>query len=210
MLQTTGPPNPLAFEFEVESAHGKCSKRLARRTLELDVYRIIGQASIAIFLGDGTAEHRRHGTVGILDGIVKRHFLLFVNGFLSSPDDFLVLDARYLSIGTTIPKECFLCVGLVQQTAEVDGLLLVSGILCIHLDEFGMSDDFLQAVYAHFSKVFAYLLGKECEVVHHILGTAFEVLAKLRVLRRHTHRTGVCVALAHHHAAQDDERQRAE
>ncbi len=52
----------------------------------------------------------------------------------------------------------------------------------------------------------ARLLGDEEEVVDDVLGAAGEFRAQHRVLRRHPHRAGVEVALAHHDAALGDER----
>ena len=42
--------------------------------------------------------------------------------------------------------------------------------------------------------------------IDHVLGLALEFLAKFRVLRRHAHRAGVQVALAHHDAAHRNQR----
>ncbi len=73
-----------------------------------------------------------------------------------------------------------------------------------------MADDVLQLVYSYLAKVLAYLLSKVGEEVDHILRLAHETGTKTLVLRCHAHRTGVGIALAHHHTAQNDERQRAE
>ena len=102
-----------------------------------------------------------------------------------------------------------------QQSSEVDGLPFLSGsrfftfhfYLFTYFDELRVSDNLLQALYTDFSKIFAHLLSQEGKVVHHVFCATFEVLAQLRVLGCHTHRTGVRIAFAHHHTSQDDERQ---
>ena len=97
-----------------------------------------------------------------------------------------------------------------EQTGEVDGLLLVGGMVGVHLDELGVTDDVLQSVHANLGQVFAHLLSEEGEEVHHIVRLSTEAGTQGLVLRSHTHRAGVGVALAHHHTAEHDERQRAE
>ena len=52
----------------------------------------------------------------------------------------------------------------------------------------------------------ARFLGDEEEEVDDVLGPALELRAQHRVLRRHAHRAGVEVALAHHDAALDHQR----
>jgi hypothetical protein len=49
-------------------------------------------------------------------------------------------------------------------------------------------------------------LGDKEEVIDDVLGLTGEAAAQHRILRRHTHRTGVEMALAHHDAAFDDQR----
>ena len=97
-----------------------------------------------------------------------------------------------------------------QQTGEVDGLLFVGGVLGVHFDEFRMTDNLLQALHADLSEILTHLLSEEGEEVHHVLGTTLEVLAQLGVLRGDAHRTGVRVTFAHHHTAENNQRQRTE
>ena len=52
------------------------------------------------------------------------------------------------------------------------------------------------------------VFGHEAEVVLDELRLAVELLAQLRVLRRHTDRAGIEMADAHHDAARDDQRRR--
>ena len=64
--------------------------------------------------------------------------------------------------------------------------------------------------YANLRQVFARLLSKEREEVDHVFGTPAEFGAKGFVLRCHTYRACICIALAHHQTAEHDERQRTE
>ena len=94
-----------------------------------------------------------------------------------------------------------------QQTGKIDSLLLVCSSIRLYLDEFGVTDNLFQTVYANLAEIFAHLLGEEGEEVHHVLRTTLEVLAQLRILCGYTHRTGISITLTHHHAAQHNQRQ---
>ena len=65
-------------------------------------------------------------------------------------------------------------------------------------------------MHANLAEILAYLLSQEGEKVDDIFSPSFKVFAQLRVLCGDAHRTGVGVAFAHHHAAQYNQRQRAE
>ena len=117
----------LALQPDVETVHGEGTKRLTCRTLELDVDGMVRQTCLTILLGYLTTQHCRHGTVGILDGIVQRHLLLFVDGLTGSTDNLLVLHTGHLRIGTTVPIEGLVRLGLMQQAGIVDGLPLLGG-----------------------------------------------------------------------------------
>ena len=206
----------LALQPQVQALHSEGTERLTGRTFEFDSDSAVGQSSLAIFLGNDTREHRAHSTVGILDGIVERHLFLAFDGFCCRFDDFLVLYARHLRIGPTVPVKRLICVGLMEQATEVYGApflhrcpVCCDVVATLHLNQLRPSDNLLQTVYANLGQILAHLLRKEGKVVHYILGTPLEMLTQLRVLRRHTHRTGIRITLAHHHAAQHDERQRA-
>ena len=80
----------------------------------------------------------------------------------------------------------------------LDGLARVE-----HLD---VADRLLERAEAERGEVLAHFLGDELHEVHDELGLARELLAQLRVLRRHADRARVEVADAHHDAAAHDER----
>ena len=202
----------LAFELQVEAAHGEGAERLTCGALELDVDGAVGQTGLAVLLGNHAREHRAHGAVGVLDGVVKVHFLLVVDGILSGLDHLLVLHAADFGELAAIPVEGNIGVRLMEKAGEIDGSPLLDGrtVERTNFQKLCSTDDILQMPNADFSEILAHLLGKEGEVVDDILGTPHEAGTEALVLCGHTHGTGVGVAFAHHHTAQNDERQRAE
>ena len=72
-------------------------------------------------------------------------------------------------------------------------------------DEFCVAYDVVERFIAHLSKILANLLCQEAEVVDEVVIVAAEVGAELRILCCNTHRTCVEVALAHHHAAKNNQ-----
>ena len=198
------------FQTNVQTFHGEGTERLSCRALELDLDSALWQSFLAIFLGNRTRQHRAHGSIRVLDGVVEGHFLLVLDGFLSRSDDVFVLHATDLRELASVPIERLVRVGFVEQSGKVDGLLLVSGMLGVYFDEFRMSDDVFQSMHTHLRKVLSHLFGKEGEEVHHILGTSHESGTEPFVLCGYTDGAGVGVALAHHHTSQHDERQCAE
>ena len=198
----------LTLETDVEAAHGKGTEALASRALEFNLNRAVGKTLFAVFLGNHAREHRAHGAVSILDGIVECHLLLTVDCLLGGSYDFLVLHTNHLGECTAVPVQGFFAFRLVQQTDEVDSLLLVGSVGSVNLDELRMTDNLLQALYADFTEVFTHLLGEEGKEVHYVLRSSLEVFAQLWVLCRHTHRAGIRVTFAHHHTTQHNQRQR--
>ena len=73
------------------------------------------------------------------------------------------------------------------------------------IDQVRTPDDVIQPFEAHLRQVFPDLFGEEGEEVHQIFVTAVETFAQFLVLGGDTHRAGVHVAFAHHHAAQYDQ-----
>ena len=97
-----------------------------------------------------------------------------------------------------------------EQTGKVNRLLLVSSLFCMYFNEFRMSDDVLESMHTNLSEIFAHLFSQEREEVYHVVSLSSEASPQGLVLCCHTYRTGVRVALAHHHTSQHDERQCAE
>ena len=94
---------------------------------------------------------------------------------------------------------------LEQDTAEVDALGLPVVQRLAHVQHVHAADHLVQRAEAQLGHDLAQLLRHEEEVVDHMLRLAGEARAQHRVLRRHAHRAGVQVALAHHDAAGRDQ-----
>ena len=73
--------------------HEEGAEALSRRALELDVDGFVGQTSLAVLGSHGARKHGAHRAVGVANGILKRHFLLVVDGLGSGEQDALVLHA---------------------------------------------------------------------------------------------------------------------
>ena len=101
---------------------------------------------------------------------------------------------------------------LEEQAAEVERLELrvVGAHFPVAVDKFGVSHDIVEFGETHLCQILAHLLGQEGEVVDEELILADEVLAQFGILGGHTQRTGIEVALAHHHAAENNQTGRAE
>ena len=63
-----------------------------------------------------------------------------------------------------------------QQTCEVDGLLLVCSSVRLNLDEFRVADNLLQTMDAHLTQILSNLLCKEGEEINHVFDTTLEML----------------------------------
>ena len=70
------------------------------------------------------------------------------------------------------------------------------------------SDHFIDGAEAKLRHQFANFFRDHPEVIHDVFRLAGELLAQHRILRRHTDRTGIQMADAHHDAAGDDQRGR--
>ena len=55
-----------------------------------------------------------------------------------------------------------------QQSGKVDGLLLISSVGGVNLNQLRVSDNLLETVNTYFAKVLAHLLSQEGEEVHHV------------------------------------------
>ncbi len=100
--------------------------------------------------------------------------------------------------------------GRVENRRQVDALCLPvrfsqHGIELIHA-----TDHFVHGSEAEFRHVLPHLFGDKEEEVNDVLGRAGEARAERRVLRGDAHRAGVEVALAHHNAADGDQRRSGE
>ena len=93
-----------------------------------------------------------------------------------------------------------------ENAAAVKPLRLPVLDTLAHVEQIGAPDQLVELAHPHLRHQFAQLFGDEKEIVDHMLGLTGELAAQCRILGRHTHRTGIEVALAHHDAAFDDKR----
>ena len=96
----------LTFQTDIQPFHGESAKALTCRSLELNLDCTVGQSFFTVFLGDNTTEHRTHGTIGILDGVVERDFLSVVYRCLCIFYNFLIQNACHVGVSPAIPVEC--------------------------------------------------------------------------------------------------------
>ena len=100
--------------------------------------------------------------------------------------------------------------GLVEQLLEVEPARLPVADGALRVETLRLADHLVEGAIAQRGHDLAHLLGDEEEVVDGVLGLARELGAQHRVLRRHADRAGVEVALAHHDAAERDQRRGGE
>ena len=82
-----------------------------------------------------------------------------------------------------------------EHTVQIEHRVLLFYQLC-------MPDDIIQRAEAHLRQIFTHLFGQERKVVDQMVCLAQEMLTQSRILCGHAHRTGVHVALTHHHTTQ--------
>ena len=100
--------------------------------------------------------------------------------------------------------------GLVEQLLEVEPARLPVADGALLVEALRLADHLVEGAVAERGHDLAHLLGDEEEVVDGVLGLALELGAQHRVLRGHADRAGVEVALAHHDAAERDQRRGGE
>ena len=99
---------------------------------------------------------------------------------------------------------------LVEDAAEVEAARLPVIDERLRVEEIGLADQLVELADAHRGHDLARFLGDHEEEVDGVLGRADEALPEHRVLRRDADRAGVQMALAHHDAADGDERRGGE
>ena len=198
----------VAHQVQRDAMRQERAERLAGRALHLHVDRVIGQTLVAITLGDFSREHRADRAVDVAHRLDERNTLAFLQRSLGLLDELVIqctIQTVVLHIDL-VARLAFLLGRLVEDAREVQaaGLPVFDTGLCVQ--QVGAADQFVERADAQLRHDFAHFLGHEEEVVHHVLRFARELLAQHRILRRHAHRAGVQVALAHHDAAFDDQR----
>ncbi len=174
---------------------------------------VFGQAFHPVPARDLATEHRAHNTVAVADGQHGPHLFLALQRWLAQPDQVLLVDRqvqsvilRHLAVG---PHRCS-HLRLVEDVGEIQS----PGFPMIHrlfdLQAVDVSHHLVQRAETQLRHQFADFLGNKPHEVDHVIRLAGEILAQLRILRRHAHRAGVEMADAHHDAAQNHQRRRGE
>ena len=183
------------------------------RALELDVDGVVGEAVLAAHLHQLVGEERADGAVGVDHRQLDLHPLALAEGRAGELDQLLIeraLEPVVLALGVANLR---LRVGLdrrLQHRAEIEAVglpVLDRGVDLEHVDPAHHLVDGAEAERGHDR---ARVLGHHEQVVDDVLGLAGEALAQLGILGRDPHRAGVEVALAHHDAAERDQRRGGE
>ena len=184
------------------------AERLARDPGQADRDRVVGQAGMAVPLGDLAREHGAHGAVHVDDLAFDHDRLLALQRDGRGGDQVLVergFEAVILALGPVqggpVTER-----GLVEQLGKVDALRLPVRNRLLRLHSVDPAGHFRDGAEAHLGHDRAQFLGDEEEVVDHVLGRAGEARAQHRVLGGDADRAGVEMALAHHDAARRDQR----
>ena len=197
----------LADEVERHAMREPGAEALAGRALEADPDGVLGQAGMAITLGDLARQHGAGGAVQVPDRQVELDRLLLLDRLAGKLDQLAVehlVEAVVLPLGIT-DGDLGRHVGLVEDAAEVEalGLPMVDGLALIQ--DLGLADHLGEGAEAERGHVFAHFLGDEEEEIDDVLGLALEPRAQHRVLRGDADRAGVEMAFAHHDAAGGDQ-----
>ena len=157
---------------------------------------------MTISLGHLAGQHGADGAIDVLDRDSKLHRLLGIERRLGLGDqamierlgEAMVLCFALADGGTGEP-------GLIKNPREVETFSLPVIHALAGVEHVDTTDHVFELAETHLRHELAHFFGDEEEIIHHVLGLAGEALAQLRVLRRHAHRAGVEVTLAHHDAA---------
>ena len=203
----------VAFEFERDSLRQKRSETLSGRAVQLDVDGVVGERGFAPGLDHLVAENRSHRAVGIDDGQIQAHAPAVANRVLGQFHQPLVqCPFKAVILGNGAP-DLDILVGLDrrrQYGRQVQSVSLPVVDRVADLERIDATDHVVHAAEAQLRHQFPGLLGHQEQVVDDVLGRTGELLAQHRVLGRDPHRTGVEMTLAHHDAAQGDQRTRGE
>ena len=196
----------VSHQIDADAPSQECAEALSRRTGQVDVDGVVGQAVFTVGLGNLAAEHGADGPVGVNDREVYPDRLLVPQRRLGLGNQ-LVVQGLVQTV-VLFPVAVDRLIGVVgflsmEQPGEIHslGLPVVHGFFGVQ--DVGASNHFGDGPEPQPGHDLPHLLGDKGEVVDQILRLAGEQLAQLRVLGGDAHRTGVHMALAQHDATAD-------
>ena len=203
----------VALQLDRDAGREEGAEALAGAAGERDVDRVVGQAVLAARLHQLVAEHRADGALGVHDGQVDPYAGTALER-RPGPLDQLVVERvlervvlfdRLHHFDVVVPAHRGL-----EHRRQVETFRLLVPNREFALEQVGPSDQLPDRRDAEVRHDSPRLLGDEEEVVHDLLRRAFELGAQLRILGGDADRAGVQVALAHHDAADRDQRRGGE
>ena len=188
------------------------------RARHVDVDAAGRQSRIAVLLGDVVAERAADGPVGVehlgveFDAIDAAVY--HIGGRFQQKLIQMILQSEILRGRSSHHVDAGPHVqGVLQQQTEVQHAALVALRVqpgSADPQQIRAADEILKLGETQLGHLGAHVLGQQEEVVDQVLGLPCKFLAQDRVLGGDPHRARVQVALAHHRAAQGDQRRRAE
>ena len=188
------------------------AEALARRAGEAHVDCAVGQAFMAVALGDLPGEHRADGAVDVADRHLDRHLLAALERGLRELDQAVVerlLQAVRLAF-SPIARHFRRHFRHREDAREVEAARLPVLDALAGIEQLAAADELVELPHAELRHEFAHFFGDEEEVVDHVLGLALELAPEHRVLRRHPDRAGIEMTFAHHDAAFNHQRRGGE
>ena len=197
----------VARQVEREALRRKGPEGLARRAVKRDSDRVVGQARCTVPLHDLVRDHRADRTVSVLHRSRDRDGLAALDRAGEAGQERMVeILLKLMVLSERVADGARLGARTVKDAGEIHALRLpVVDVVALH-EQVRPADQVLEAADAEFGHDATGLFGHEEEVVDDGAGLAAEALPEFRILRGDADGTCVEVALAHHHAAFDDER----
>ncbi len=202
----------VAFQRQRDALGEEGAEALPGRAGEVEADGVLGQALGAVAAGDFAAQHGADGAMDVANlqaGLDRR----LVLQRLAGAGDQLVIEGPVEAV--VLGDEAAAADAARHGGAVENGRVIQAARLPVvdggaHAEPIHAADHFVHAAEAHLSHQLARLFGDEEEVADKVLGLALELAAQGRVLGGDADRAGVEVALAHHHAAQRDQRRGGE
>jgi len=201
----------VADKIERHAARQEGAEGLAGGAGQADGDRVVGEAFMVVATGHLAGEHRAGGAVDVADRRFDGDGLAVLQGGLRLGDQLAVEDVVDRML--LRPRVAHLLrrgVGLVEDAREIEAARLPVVDQPLLVEPFGLADQLVELAHAHLRHDAAGFLRQQEEEVDGVLRRADEALPEHRVLRGDADGAGVQMALAHHDAADGDQRRGGE